>query len=167
MKKLIILIAAIAATNAFAFGKSLNKDSSWEQINKDPSLAYNAPLSDTFGPQGVFNACATETELKSLTPIQVCLEYKTTPGSGELPPETTCVRTGMQIMTLARDYDRDECVAWTPVSESENPPECTRTEAHHYHLDTTFPIAVFERFNYGETQEALFTKDYTVPACAN
>src|SRR4051794_8383609 len=99
MKKLMIAaFALLASTSALA---GLGASDSWDTIRA--SRDYNvSAVFPAFGPSGIFNACAPADDIRSLTPVTVCVETKYTPGHGEFGGETVCVREESRTVTMPR-----------------------------------------------------------------
>jgi hypothetical protein len=161
MKKMLIIAAAlVASVNANA----TNAGDSWAKIFADNSLIVTVPYKGTFGPNGIFNACATATEFKSLTPVKVCVERTWVDGIGEGPDAMghyECVKYENQMTSALRSGVSHSCVK---LDMSEHGyPNCLEYADVPFSISTKFNVDVVR--TTGDAQE-VFTKSFVVPACA-
>src|ERR1700737_1879119 len=94
-KMLMIAVALVASLNAVAVQAPVSANDGWDLILADRNLIVSAPFAGTFGEKGIFNACATETEFKSLTKVKACTKYVFVAPVGDIDPmgHYDCVKT--------------------------------------------------------------------------
>jgi hypothetical protein len=164
MKRLIIAAAALICFNAFA-AMPTGASSSWANIFADSSLIVSAPYTGTFGPMGIFNACATETEFRAISPVDVCTSYTYVPatGDGGSPGSYECAKTEKRTTSIPRSGTHHTCVR-QDMSEAHYP-DCLEWADVAYNLPTKMAIEVI--YGSGENYASTaFYKTFTVPACA-
>jgi hypothetical protein len=113
---------------------------------------------------GIFNACATDNAFKSISPVKVCKQYVHTGAAGDwdYPGTWTCAQYAEEMTTMPRAGVRHECVK-QDTSEA-GYPNCLEYADVAYTLGTTVSVEVMHTGEmYGQT---AFTKDFTIPACA-
>jgi hypothetical protein len=165
MKKTLMIAAVIVASTYAMAAHATSRNDTWSKIFADSSLIVSTPYSGTFGPMGIFNACATDTEFQSISPVKVCTQYSYVPSTNDTdyPGHYDCVKTELRITSLPRTGTRHSCVK-QDVSDEGNA-TCLQWADSAYTLSTTMEIQVV--YGSGDAyNSAAFTKEYTVPACA-
>jgi hypothetical protein len=169
-KKTLLVAAAAIATLSLSNGAfattATSANDSWARVMADSNLLVNTPYSGTFGPMGIFNACATETEFRSISPVDVCVQYKYIPATteGDVPGTYECVKTEKKITSMPRSGTQHTCVR-QDMSEAHYP-DCLEWADVAYNLPTKMNIEVM--YGSGEAYASTaFYKGFTVPACAN
>lgn len=162
MKSIVLSIAALFVSTQ-VLAATITANSAWSTI-----LASRHHMADTlypvFGPQGIFNACATATELKSVAPVTVCAETKYVPGHGELSPETVCLRSEKRHVSMARSGVAAVCVKHAPINEVSSG-ECLEFQDRPYTLSLSYNVQVLHD-GYGDAgPQVAFVKAYTIPTC--
>jgi hypothetical protein len=159
MKKVILTLGLmLVSANAMAIGPS----DSWDAIRANKKYNVSAVF-PVLGTAGLFNGCATDSEIRTINPIKVCTEVAFVPGNGELSGSNECVRTEVRHMSLARRGVAPVCVKYAPVNEASNG-ECLAYEDRPYEIALTQAVDVL--FASGTNYAGVaFTKSYTIPAC--
>lgn len=163
MKKiLVIAVSLVASLNAVAAHATSASDS-WANVFADQSLIVSTPFSGTFGPLGIFNACATDKAFVAISPVKACAAYVKVPGTGDnYPDHYDCIKYEMQTPSMPRTSTNRVCVQ-QDMSETHYP-DCLKWENVTTTLPTTMDIEVVYNggSNYAST---AFTKKFTIPSC--
>lgn len=159
-KMMIMLTLALASSSAF----SVTGKDSWREIRTSGDLLIQQPtFAKVFGPQGLFNACATEDELKSLTPVKNCLSYreitKINPETGAAYRDYACSEYEIKHVSISRTYTEDACVRHDNTSG-----ECLAYSNVTSVYPTSFQFAVIEAEGISNG-EFIFSKTYALPPC--
>jgi hypothetical protein len=158
-----LLIGAISALllSTIANAGGLNSSDSWAAIQADNSYFVNAEY-PVFGETGIFNACATDTELRAIQAVKVCVEYKHVPArSHNDMPSDVCVRTEMQFPSMARAGVASVCQEYGHTKNTVT--DCIRYSNEAYVIPLTHNLEVIK--NDRHYPDTAFYKDYTIPAC--
>ncbi|MFL5813178.1 MAG: hypothetical protein ACJ763_06340 [Bdellovibrionia bacterium] len=168
-KTLLVALAAIATfslSNGTFAATATSANDSWTRILADSYLLVNTPYTGTFGPAGIFNACATETEFRAISPVDVCVQYTYVPATNEsnYPGTYECVKNEKKITSMPRSGTQHTCVR-QDMSEAHYP-DCLEWADVAYNLPAKMNIEVM--YGSGEAYASTaFYKSFTVPACAN
>lgn len=167
-KMLIVALSLFVSVQAMAMSAT-SASSSWKEIFADRDLIVVAPYSNELGPNGIFNACATATEIKSLSPQKVCVEERQVPSTGnsdvDYPPQYECVRYEQRVMSMARKGMKDGCVEYgmETIGDSDYW-TCKKSGKVAYEVNLTQSVDVIN--GPGENYASVaFTKEYKIPAC--
>lgn len=169
MKKVMLLF--LASSLASNTGLAVTGRDSWQSIRQTPGLVLLQPkFAQAFGPRGLFNACITDEQFRSITPVNTCVLYK----------GTTCAESALQPVTMERVSNRKVC--WEQVPSESNDErgseklsqekpyeqpyeECLSDPYASSPLSSiSFYIPVIERSKEGK-DKFLFSKKYSLPAC--
>jgi hypothetical protein len=137
---------------------------SWAKIFRDKSLIVYTPYSGTFGPLGIFNVCATDSEFIAISPVKVCIEYKEAPSQteGDNHVYYECTQSELQIPKMSRTSTQHLCV--TQDMRDGHYPDCLEWSDVTTTLPTRMNIEVMHAS--GETYAGtVFYKEFTVPSC--
>lgn len=140
MKKYLLVVIALVLVSPDIFAVS-GKDR-WSDIRKSREVLIQQPaFAQVFGPHGLFNACATEDEFRSLTPVKNCRD---------------CAPGEEKIVTLSRNFVRDTCMR---ESFSEG---CVEFSTREGFYPDSFYLPVIEG---ARSEDFVFSKRFTLPAC--
>lgn len=156
MKKVILAIACLFSVNAFAF----TANSSWEQIFASNKTSFGHAYN--FGGIALENACVTDANVQSKTPVTVCTKWEERyVNQGDASYwETVCAEKTQAIAVSPRTYAQPVCEAYEGNAEAGY--VCTKFGQKSVTIPATISVEVFE--NHGEVMTS-FKKDYTLPAC--
>ncbi len=166
----VVLASLIASANAFA-AAPVNANSSWAQVLASNDVVVVAPYAQQLGTLGVFGACATATEIKSIAPQKVCVESAQVPGTGtsdvDYPPQYQCVRYEEKVLSMSRKGMADSCVEYGYENFGGDGEYwvCKKHGMAPYEVGLTQTVDVIHASgdNY---PSVAFTKSFTIPACA-
>jgi hypothetical protein len=160
MKSLVTAITALLMTVA-AHAYTLNANDSWETIQASNEYMVS-PVYPVFGPTGIFNACATATQIKAVKPVSVCVETKWVPAKNhnDVGGEV-CVRYEQKITSMARSGVAAVCQEYRQGNHYDG--TCIRWANEPYEIALTQAVNVITTgHRYPDT---AFTKNFTIPAC--
>lgn len=169
MKKLILALVALTSVSAFAYYPRPND--SWERIRAIREVQVGNPFGATFGTDGAFNVCYTDTELQSIKDVPYCAEWKVTTvrdGDGNTThDEYSCVRYENIKVRLPRTYDQQVCLKEVQIGNGEAGIEwkCLEYGTQTVHAPLTYRLDVGYNHNGEIGYQLLFTKKYDLPAC--
>lgn len=159
-----LLSCLITVSHAATTDAKVGPHSSWAKIFSDKSLIVHTPYSGIFGPLGVFNTCASDTQLIAISPVNVCIEYDYVPAqnSESYPDQYNCKTFELQIPTMPRTFTEHRCVA-QDMTEGHYP-ECLQWSDVTTTVPTRMSIEVMHASSdvYAGT---VFYKDFTIPSC--
>lgn len=164
MKSIILALVALGSVSAFAFPSA---DQSWDQIFKTAGVTATDPFSG-FG--SVFNMCATETEFRTINQVDTCTEWKEiVPPNPDQQSYWICASTGKSHLSMPRTRNVQVCVKEAPVlnPDTYTGPICLQYETRSMTYPTTFTLQVWYDRGGESSAQYLFSKDYTLAACAN
>ncbi|MGZ3789562.1 MAG: hypothetical protein ACXVLQ_13625 [Bacteriovorax sp.] len=173
MKTILLALALPIISLSHASAATLSDKSDWSSIRMDRRVTIVQPkFASVFGPLGLFNACATESELRSIHPVDVCVSYKVIRAGSpntemDEAPVKKCERTERQDVKVERTTTTPTCIRYAPETE-ESSNECIEWENVTTTLPTDHKLAVAYRRGYlaGERGgETLFKKTLVLPAC--
>lgn len=149
MKKQLVMlaIALMAITPALA----ITGRDTWKSIRASRDVLIQQPaFAEVFGNQGLFNACVTEDEFRSLKPVKTCLS-------------NGCEDFEMRHVTVNRVHTKNVCVRFSPMS-ADSSGECVDYDTVTAVYPTSFQLPVIEA-NGQQSGDYIFSKNYSVPAC--
>jgi len=142
-------------------GFSITGRDSWQTIRSSHEVVIQHPVfAGAFGPQGLFNACATEEEFRSRMPVQNCLSYRQIikASSTGTYKDYVCSKYESKNVIIGRTYTQEECVKHARSGE------CLEYDSVTSVYPTNFQLVVIESSS-NPSGNLLFTKAYTIPAC--
>jgi len=134
---------------------------SWSSIKSSGEIIIQQPtFAGAFGKQGLFNACATEEEFKSITPVSTCLNYRQVIVSSSTGPykDYVCNEYESRNVNISRTYTQEECVKHNRSGE------CLEYDSVTSVYPTSFQLVVIESGSE-KTGNFIFSKPYNIPAC--
>lgn len=147
----------LISTNALAVTGRDN----WTSIRSSGEILIQQPtFAGAFGPQGLFNACATDEEFRSLTPVSRCLSYRQVTVDSPTGPykDYVCSESESKNMAISRTYTQEECV------KHDRSGECLEYDSVTSVYPKSIELVVIE--SGGEkTGNFIFSKPYKIPAC--
>ena len=166
MKKLLFFITVLATlfNTAFAFSEKSN----WNEIRNRKGITIVQPkFAEAFGPDGLFNACVTEDEIRSINPVSVCLDKKDLQKGLNMELGTyivpVCVKSAIQDVVVNKNHDLVECKKHAPETEfSSN--ECIEWEQKSARYPNSYSIEII-RTDKLEAGNHLFSKTLELAAC--
>lgn len=170
MKTMIVLAALVISGSAFAYP---TPNQSWDQLLADRETRLReVPFAGVFGETGILNACVSGDEFKSVQPVKTCLRSEERKqriddefGSRE---ETIsyCLEYGYKAVAISRSFNKDVCVEWKFVQESDDTGywTCMKSTRVAATYGLSYDIPVYSLGNEGGLEFA-FTKNFQVPAC--
>ncbi len=142
-------------------GFSVTGRDSWQTIRSDHEVIIQHPVfAGALGPLGLFNACTTDEEFRSKTPVQTCLSYRQiirTSNTGS-HKDYVCNDYESKNITISRTYTQEECVKHDRFGE------CLEYDSVTSVYPTSFQLVVIES-STNPSGNLLFSKAYTIPAC--
>ncbi len=118
-----------------------------------------------FGPEGLFNACTTDDEFKSIRPVKNCLEYREVLRQSErgVYKDYVCAAYEIKPVSISRTYIQNICVRHAAMRANSSG-ECIQYDSITSVYPTTFSFAVIEANNddYGNF---LFSKTFALQSC--
>ena len=140
---------------------SITGRDNWSTIKSSSEVIIQQPIfAGAFGPQGLFNACATDEEFRSKTPVKVCLSYKQvlkTSATGSYK-DYVCNEYEIRNVVIGRTFTQEECVKHDRIGE------CIIYDSVTSVYPTNFQLPVIS-FNEGALNNFIFSKAYAVETC--
>lgn len=133
----------------------------WQTIRSSHEVIIQQPVfAGALGPQGLFNACATDEEFRSKTPVQSCLSYRQVIKSSNkgLYKDYVCDDYESRNVVISRTFTQEECVKHNPIGE------CVEYDSVTSVYPTSFQLPVIS-FNEGGLNNFIFSKAYAVEKC--
>ncbi|MDO9183424.1 MAG: hypothetical protein Q7U04_13500 [Bacteriovorax sp.] len=162
-KMMICFVAAVVSSSIFA---ASSKDD-WSKLRRNHDVLIIQPgIAMTMGPTGVFNACATSQELRSIHPVKSCTAYKLVvhgnPKSDSGSSEYVCTNYELKDVVIARDHEETVCLEYSPTTEI-NTGECIKwaTVQKTYPRNFNLEVVATGEFYMGH----LFDKSFSLPEC--
>ena len=134
---------------------------SWTSIRSSGELLIQQPtFAAAFGPQGLFNACATDEEFKSLVPVSTCLSYRQVTIDSPTGPykDYVCNESESRNVSISRTYTQEECV------KHDRSGECLEYDSVTSVYPKSIDLVVIESGNE-KSGNFIFSKPYKIPAC--
>lgn len=123
----------------------------WKSIRASRDVLIEQPaFAGVFGDQGLFNACVTEDEFRSLVPVKTCLS-------------NGCQDYEIRNVTVNRVHTKNVCVRFAPMNAYSSG-ECVDYQVVTAVYPTSFKLPVIEG-NGEQSGDYIFSKNYSVPAC--
>lgn len=164
MKVLLLLAATALSFNSYA----LSKSSDWSEIRQNRRINIVQPkFAEAFGKTGLFNACVTYDEIRSISPVGICLNYEEVViGSSDSDNKITdqrCTKTASQDIVLSRSYNEMVCTKRSNADEISSS-ECVRWENKTQFYPDTYRLEIV-RADKLEAGNHLFYKTLVLPVC--
>lgn len=156
-----MMVALITVFLISASGFSITGRDNWQTIRASREVIIQQPtFAGAFGQQGLFNACATDEEFKSKSPVSTCLSYRQVISNSKTGPykDYVCNDFETRNVTISRTYTQEECVKHDLTGE------CLEYDSVTSVYPTSFQLVVIES---GSEQSGnfIFSKSYGVAAC--
>lgn len=161
------LMVALTISLISTSGYSVTGRDSWQNIRASREVLIQQPtFAGAFGSQGLFNACATEDEFRSLTPVQSCLSYHQVTRQSEKGPykDYDCTEYETRHVVISRTFTQEECVKFAPMTQS-NSGECLEYDNVTSVYPTSFQLVVIDSQQADTGRSFIFSKPYRIPAC--
>jgi hypothetical protein len=163
-----LVMAIVLSLISFSALPLTGKDK-WTEIRNSREVLIQQPtFAAAFGPQGLFNACATEDEFRSRNPVKICLSYKVVMKVNANNPTETykdyeCAEYESRQVSISRTYNQSSCIRHAPMDDTSSG-ECIEYGNATSVYPTSFQLAVIEAegSQYGNF---IFSKAYAVPSC--
>jgi hypothetical protein len=139
---------------------------SWKIIRASDDVIIQQPtFAGVFGPEGLFNACTTDDEFKSIKPVRNCVFYQAVKLNSErgLTNDYVCAAYETKQVSISRTYIQNVCVRYSPMSPYSSG-ECIEYESITSVYPTTFSLPVFDKSTQ-EYGEFLFSKTLALQSC--
>jgi hypothetical protein len=160
MKKYWLVIAAFTIVSSSAF--SLTGKDRWSDIRSSRDVLIQQPtFAAVFGSQGLFNACSTEEEFRSIEPVRTCLSYREVLRGNE--KDYICAEYETREVVISRTYNQSKCVTHAPMSENSSG-ECIEYGNSTSVYPSSFQLAVIEAQGI-EYRNFIFSKTFAIPSC--
>jgi hypothetical protein len=171
MKKIYsVLICSTLFTLIMNNASALSKKDDWSSIrrgNKNVAIIQPADPATHFGRLGLFNACVTSEELRSIVPVKQCVSYKVikrgSPGT-ELDEKEVrkCDKHEDRDVSLERYHMEPVCLQRAPSTEVSNN-ECTEWGNQSVTYPASYNLEVITLTSLDN--QHLFTKTLALPEC--
>lgn len=138
----------------------------WGDIRRSDEVMIQQPtFAGIFGPEGLFNACTTDDEFKSIKPVKNCLEYREVIRQSETGKyrDYVCTFYETKPISISRTYIRNICVKHA-VKLRSSAVECIQYESVTMLYPTTFSFAVIDTASE-EYGNYLFSKTFALQSC--
>lgn len=155
------VLAALSIFLSSANGFSITGRDDWKTIRASQDVIIQQPtFASAFGPQGLFNACATDEVFKSKTPVQNCLSYAQVLKTSEAGTykDYVCTEYEMRHVIISRTFTQNECVKHASNGECVEYDDVTSV------YPTSFQLAVVDSYSQ-PAGDFIFSKAYRIPAC--
>lgn len=157
MMMMLMVIPMISQTASALTGKDR-----WQDIRTNPEVLIQHPtFAKAFGPQGLFNACVTEDEFRTIKPVTTCLSYKEVIRNNQR--EFECAENETRHVQISRTYNQNICLRHAPAT-ADSSGECLEYGNSTSVYPTSFKLAVIEGVG-SEYGNLIFSKSYAVPTC--
>ena len=144
---------------------------SWERMFKDKSLFFVQPhFAMPLGPKGVFNACISGNQFKSVSQVRVCadLRGRWVEGRGEAESghyDYHCERWENRDIVIERTQKEVYCEVYNPQYGGEGSSEfCLKFGLRDVTYGATHTLEVV-RDNQKPYRSTLVYKEYEIPVC--
>jgi hypothetical protein len=160
------MMALTAATLFSQSSFAASPKDSWSKLRADRNVIILQP--HVLMQMGAFNACATDTELRSINAVKTCTAYKevvhgnpNSEAGGYI--EYVCTNYEMKDMTIEREHQEQVCTKWLPPSEASSG-ECREWSTVTRTYPRDFSVEVVS--SVGEMyMQHLFNKNLSLPDC--
>lgn len=168
IKKILFVCFAVCFTIALLTLDSfaITGFDSWKALRSSEDVIIQQPtFAGVFGPEGLFNACTTDDEFKSIRPVRNCVFYRTVKLNSErgISKDYVCAAYETKQVSISRTFIQNICVRYSPMS-AHSSGECIEYESVILVYPTTFSFPVFER-RPREYGEFLFSKTFALQSC--
>jgi hypothetical protein len=140
---------------------------SWPTIKTSKEVTILQPtFASAFGPGGLFNACTTDNEFKSLSPVKTCLQYTSVTRyntENKLYKDYECSAYDIREVSMSRTYIQNVCLKHAPMN-SQVSVECIEYGLVNSVYPTTFSFPVVEASSE-EHGSLLFSKTFAIVSC--
>lgn len=160
------MMALTAATLFSQASFAASPKDSWAKLRADRNVIILAP--NILSQMGAFNACATDSELRSISPVRTCTAYKevvhgnpNSEAGGWV--EHVCTNYEMRDVSIAREHEEQVCTKWIQPSEA-SPGECKEWETVTKTYPRNFSVEVVSAVGEMYMQH-LFDKTLSLPDC--
>lgn len=133
----------------------------WATIRSSGEILIQQPtFAGAFGPEGLFNACSTDEEFKSKTPVSTCLSYRQVISQSSTGPykDYVCSEYESRNVVISRTYTQEECV------KHDRSGECLEYDSVTSVYPKIIQLVVIETGNE-KSGNFIFSKPYKIPAC--
>ena len=169
MKKISILLTCMAVATGLSAVTAYADlgDQPWDELNRlDESYKIDIRWPKA-GNYAVKDLCVAGDQLKTLTAVDVCVEWKDVTRRGNLYDGVRyeCVRKEHRVDTVARNFTRRECVDlfYPRPGPRYDGPICRRYEDVAYTYPASFDVEIYSfAFHYREAQR-LAVKRFDLP----
>lgn len=166
MKKAFTMFALLLfSINAFAI---TGKDD-WKTIRKDRDVLIVQPaFAERFGKNGLFNACVSGNEIRSINPVKNCVAYTQVENDNQNQnlsgyKNYNCTQYKEEYVGLNRQHTEERCIRFAPINEYTSG-ECIAYGSSTAVYPTTYSLPVIEAEGE-EYGTHLFSKTYALPEC--
>lgn len=159
MKTQMMVALTVFLISASVF--SITGRDKWETIKSSNEVIIQQPIfAGVFGQKGLFNACFTDEEFRSKTPVENCLSYRQVIVNSATGPykDYVCNEYESRNVTISRTYTQEECV------KHDRSGECLEYDSVTSVYPTTFQLVVIESGG-SQSGNFIFSKPYTISAC--
>lgn len=141
----------------------------WKTIRKNREVLVIQPaFAEAFGPKGLFNACLSGDEFRSINPVKTCVAYSEIASDDQNRSlsgykKYNCTKYQTEHVSVPRTYTADRCVKFAPINEFTSG-ECIEYAPNTsvYPTAYSFPVIEADGDQYGTH---LFSKTYAIPEC--
>jgi hypothetical protein len=133
----------------------------WATIKSSREILIQQPtFASAFGPEGLFNACSTDQEFKSKTPVTICLSYRKVVTNSKTAPykDYVCNEYELRNVVISRTYIQEECVKHDRFKE------CIEYDSVTSVYPTSIQLVVIE-IGDEKSGNFIFSKPYKIPSC--
>lgn len=169
---IIVFLGALLSTRPALAGNkntSASHKDEWQTIQADKDLMVAQPdFAEHMGPNGIFNVCKTDNELRTISPINVCNEYAVKeiyPSSSEFGPayDFNCLKESPGHVVISRTNLKSECEKSVTFQDEDKNAECLIERAQEKIPEKITLEVVRAR---GEAKgQSVFAKEYIIPSC--
>lgn len=157
MQMMVALTVFLISSSSF----SITGRDNWQTIRSSEEVLIQQPVfAGALGPQGLFNACATEEEFRSKTPVQNCLSYRPvmkTTNTGTYK-DYVCEEYETKNVVISRTFTQEECV------KHDRSGECLEYDSVTSVYPKRFQLVVIES-RTDSSGNFIFSKSYSIPSC--
>ena len=160
--KYIAFALAFLSTESFAI---TGKDS-WSKLRSSGEVMILQPtFAGIFGPEGLFNACTTDHEFKSIKVVKNCIEFKEVTRESESGffKDYICTSFETKHVSIRRNYIKNVCANFSQMTAYSSS-ECLQYESRKSVYPTTFSFIVIEASGE-EFGNFLFSKTFALQSC--
>ncbi len=164
-----IMVALTAATLFSQTSFAASPRDSWSTLRSSRDVLILQPgIVMSMGKAGVFNTCATDSELRSINPVKTCTAYErvvhgnpNSEAGGWI--EYVCTNYETKDITITREHEEQVCVKWSRTTEASTG-ECLEYQTVTKTYPRDFSIEVVGA-NGEMYMQHMFNKSYSLPDC--